>query len=152
MNSEFYVATHCLLLLACEPSSVLTSSQIASQLSVHPVRVRKALGLLKKSGYISSREGLNGGFTLALNPSEITLEKIYSITEPNVLKIHCKDMDSSPCPVDSNIGEVLTSVFSKAEDSLLEQLRAYTLKSVMNEIYNVSSKPCSCGRKAKQVS
>jgi Rrf2 family protein len=151
VNSEFYVATHCLLLLACEPASVLTSGRIASQLSVHPVRIRKALGLLKKAGYISSREGLNGGFTLAIDPAKITLEQIYSLTEPNILKIRCKTQDSSSCPVDSNIGEVLTSVFSRAENSLLQQLKDYTLKSVMNEIYALKHKPCSCGRKTKQV-
>lgn len=138
MNSKFYVATHCLLLLACDPASVLTSGRIASQLSIHPVRVRKALGLLKKSGYISSREGLNGGFTLAKDPAKITLDKIYSLTEPNILKIRCKAPDSSSCPVDSNIGEVLTSVFSRAENSMLMQLKGYTLKSVMNDIYSLS--------------
>ncbi len=152
MNSDFYLSMHCLLLLACEPSSVLTSSRIASQLTVHPVRVRKALGLLKKSGFISSREGSNGGFSLAKEPEKITLEQIYSLTEPNIIKIPSKNLYSSLCPVDSSIGEVLTSVFTKAENSLLMQLKNYTLKSIMKEIHALNPKQCSCGRKAQKAS
>ena len=145
MNSEFSLATHCLLLLACEPSAVLNSGKIAFKLSVHPVRVRKALGILKKNGYIDSREGLNGGFSLVKDPDKITLEEVYSITEPDVLKPRCKPSADICCPVDVNIGEVLASIFIGAEKNLQDYLKNYTIRSVMDDIKSRGPRDCGCG-------
>lgn len=53
MNSDFALALHCLLLLAFKLDQPITSAQIAKSAEVHPVRVRKILGELKKADFIS---------------------------------------------------------------------------------------------------
>ena len=148
MNSEFTVATHCLLLLACDSSNQHTSSQIAERLSVHPVRIRKILSLLKKHGYIESREGIKGGFHLLKNPSSVTLDEIYQLTQKNILKPRYHEYKKN-CPVGQNFETVVSGILNESEMQLLAHLKKYTLDEVLNELRKsgTTSLTCNCSHK-----
>ncbi|GAK52225.1 transcriptional regulator, BadM/Rrf2 family [Candidatus Moduliflexus flocculans] len=133
MNSDFALAVHCLVLLAHDSSSLLTSSQIAERLSVHPVRVRKTLGSLKKSGHIGAVEGAKGGFFIQCNPKDVTLDEIYTLTVSDVLKPRCHNCSKSR-EIGANLEGVLHDIFADADQHLQEFLRRFTLWTVLERL------------------
>ncbi|HZG71481.1 MAG TPA: Rrf2 family transcriptional regulator [Chondromyces sp.] len=134
MNSNFTLAIHSLTFLALQPDRMSSSDAIAESACVHPVRIRKVLSMLKKHGFIQSKEGTGGGFIFALNPSEVTLWDVYKITSEGSLQPKCPQSNNE-CIVGANMHKVLFAVFLGAEEHLGEFLKKYTIKEVINFIH-----------------
>ena len=135
MNSDFALAVHCLVLLAHDSDTLLTSATIAERVSVHPVRVRNTLGLLKKAGYIISREGAKGGFLIHCDPEKVTLDEIYLLTVKDVLKPKCHNCTKSR-EIGSNLEIVLDEIFYEADQHLQKFLQGFTLRTVLERLYH----------------
>ncbi|MDQ0971672.1 Rrf2 family protein [Neobacillus niacini] len=133
MNSDFTLAIHSLTLLALQPDRMSTSEYIAESAGVHPVRIRKVLSLLKKHGFIKSKEGTGGGFIFALELSEVSLWDIYKITSEGALQPKCPESNEQ-CIVGANMQSVLFTIFLGAENHLGEYLKEYTIKEVVSLI------------------
>jgi len=133
LNSDFTLAIHSLTLLALQPDRMATSDVISESAGVHPVRIRKVLSLLKKHGFIKTKEGTGGGFIFALDVSEVNLWDIYKITSEGALQPKCPDSNEE-CIVGANMQKVLFSIFLGAEEHLGEFLKNYTIKEVVDLI------------------
>jgi Rrf2 family protein len=133
MNSDFTLAIHSLTLLALQPDRMSTSEYIAESAGVHPVRIRKVLSLLKKHGFIKSKEGTGGGFIFALELSEVNLWDIYKITSEGALQPKCPESNGQ-CIVGANMQNVLFTIFLGAEDHLGEYLKDYTIREIVDLI------------------
>ncbi|MBY0147476.1 Rrf2 family transcriptional regulator [Neobacillus niacini] len=133
MNSDFTLAIHSLTLLALQPDRMSTSEYIAESAGVHPVRIRKVLSLLKKHGFIKSKEGTGGGFIFALDLSEVNLWDIYKITSEGTLQPKCPESNER-CIVGANMQSVLFTIFLGAEDHLGEYLKDYTIREIVDLI------------------
>ena len=133
MNSDFSLAVHSLTLLALQPDRMSTSDAIAESAGVHPVRIRKVLGLLKKHGFIKSKEGTGGGFIFALDLNEVNLWDIYKLTSEGALQPKCPDFNEK-CMVGANMHKVLFAIFLGAEEHLGEFLKQYSIKEVVDLI------------------
>ena len=133
MKSDFTLAIQSLTLLALQPDRMSTSEYIAESAGVHPVRIRKVLSLLKKHGFIKSKEGTGGGFIFALDLSEVNLWDIYKITSEGALQPKCPESNEQ-CIVGANMQSVLFTIFLGAEDHLGEYLKAYTIREVVDLI------------------
>jgi Rrf2 family protein len=133
MNSDFTLAIHSLTLLALQPDRMSTSEYIAESAGVHPVRIRKVLSLLKKHGFIKSKEGTGGGFIFALNLSEVNLWDIYKITSEGALQPKCPESNER-CIVGANMQSVLFTIFLGAEEHLGEYLKDYTIREIVDLI------------------
>lgn len=133
MNSDFTLAIHSLTLLALQPDRMSTSEYISDSAGVHPVRIRKVLSLLKKHGFIKSKEGTGGGFIFALDLSEVNLWDIYKITSEGALQPKCPESNEQ-CIVGANMQSVLFSIFLGAEDHLGEYLKDYTIREIVDLI------------------
>lgn len=131
MNSDFTLAVHSLTYLALQPDRMSTSDAISESAGVHPVRIRKVLSLLKKHGFIKSKEGTGGGFIFALDLSEVNLWDIYKITSEGALQPKCPDSNKQ-CIVGANMQSVLFTIFIGAEEHLGKFLKEYTLKEVVD--------------------
>jgi len=133
LNSDFTLAIHSLTLLALQPDRMATSDIISESAGVHPVRIRKVLSLLKKHGFIKTKEGTGGGFIFASELSEVNLWDIYKITSEGALQPKCPDSNEK-CIVGANMQKVLFSIFLGAEEHLGEYLKNYTIKEVVHHI------------------
>ena len=131
MNSDFTLAIHSLTFLALQTDRMSTSEAISESAGVHPVRIRKVLSLLKKHGFIKSKEGTGGGFIFALDLSEVNLWDIYKITSEGALKPKCPESNEN-CIVGANMERVLCSIFFGVEEHMGEYLKEYTIKEVVN--------------------
>jgi Rrf2 family protein len=137
MNSDFTLAIHSLTLLALQPDRMSTSEAISESAGVHPVRIRKVLGLLKKHGFIKSKEGTGGGFIFALDLDEVNLWDIYKLTSEGALQPKCPDSNEK-CVVGANMHKVLFAIFLGAEEHLGEYLKHYSIKEVVDLIKETS--------------
>ncbi|WP_088105435.1 RrF2 family transcriptional regulator [Halalkalibacter urbisdiaboli] len=133
MNSNFTLAIHSLTLLALQPDRMSSSDAIAESAGVHPVRIRKVLSLLRKNGYIQSKEGTGGGFIFVLDPGHVTLWDVYKVTSEGALQPKCPESNEK-CIVGANMRTVLFSIFLGAEEHLGEYLKKYTIKEVIDSI------------------
>lgn len=120
MNSEFNIAVHCLLFLYTRDDKMANSEQIACSVSTHPARVRKVLSLLRKQGYVETKEGVGGGYHLTISMDDITLGDLYRLFALGSLQRGwCSGSEESPCLVSSNIQSAMELIFKGGEDRLV---------------------------------
>ncbi|WP_409298958.1 Rrf2 family transcriptional regulator [Peribacillus sp. SCS-26] len=134
MNSDFTLAVHSLTYLALQPDRMSTSEAISESAGVHPVRIRKVLSLLKKHGFIDSRQGTGGGFIFSREFSGVSLWDIYKLTSEGALQPKCPDSNEE-CLVGANIQRVLFAIFLGAEEHLGHYLKDFTIADIIDSIH-----------------
>ncbi|MEW9053107.1 MAG: Rrf2 family transcriptional regulator [Neobacillus sp.] len=133
MNSDFTLAIHSLTFLALQPDRMSTSDAISESSGVHPVRIRKVLSLLKRNGFIKTKEGTGGGFIFAQDLSEVNLWDLYKVTSEGALQPKCLESNKQ-CVVGANMQRVLLTIFLGAEEHLGMYLKDYTMKEIVDLI------------------
>jgi len=135
MNSEFTIAVHSLVLLAYTPDRMATSEKIACNVATHPARVRKVMSCLRKQGYVSTKEGLGGGYSLDCDPDRVTLAEIYRAMCPNSLKpAWTSGNPEEQCIVSGNMQCVMDRIFADAERHLEAYFEKLTIGDVLRTI------------------
>ncbi|MDO7906732.1 Rrf2 family transcriptional regulator [Paenibacillus sp. JX-17] len=141
MTSEFTIAVHCLVLLSMKQKEMATSDCLAASVSTHPARVRKVLSLLRKQGYVTTREGASGGYQLAIAEDELTLGDLYHLLSEGSLKPNwCSGQKNSPCEVGSNMTDVMEQIYCGGESVLRDYFSRITLQDVREQIEARSSR------------
>ncbi|GII52594.1 Rrf2 family transcriptional regulator [Planotetraspora thailandica] len=123
-NIRFAVAYHALSLLASIPGEPLSSEQMATSVGSSPVYLRRVLGLLRRAGFVESRPGIRGGWSLARSSAAISLGDVWRAVqgEEPVLGIHGPPPD---CPVGSSVSARLAEVeqrVARAIEASLDEL------------------------------
>ncbi|TBL70500.1 RrF2 family transcriptional regulator [Paenibacillus thalictri] len=135
MNSEFTIAVHSLVYLASKPDRMATSDMIAHNVNTHPSRVRKVLSILRKHGYIATKEGVGGGFYLKCSPEQASLDEIYRATSIGSIKPSwCSGNVEEDCKIACNMAEVMDHIFCEAEQHLLSYLQCMTISKVLERV------------------
>lgn len=135
MNSEFSIAVHSLVLLAHKSDRMANSEIIAENVCTHPARVRKVLGILRKHGFVSTREGIGGGYMLSCDPETTNLAQVYRAVCSGTLKPGwCSGDPETGCMIASNVQEVLDGMFHEAEQHLEKYWEKWTLSDVLRDI------------------
>ena len=81
ISSRFSIAVHIVLILVfLGDRQKQTSDFLSSCIFVNPVVIRRILGQLKKAGIVDIKPG-EGGATLLINPSDLSLFDIYQAVE-----------------------------------------------------------------------
>ena len=126
-NGRFSISLHILVLLDQAKGELLSSEYLAGSININPAMVRKELVNLRNNGFVQSKEGKNGGATLALSAGEITLGAIYESVKQTSLLGHQKNSPNPLCPVGKNINEHLNKLYDDTELVLIKQLNKQTL-------------------------
>lgn len=135
MNSEFSIAVHSLVLLAHRTDHMATSEMIADNVCTHPARVRKVMSILKKIGFVSTKEGIGGGYILCSDPETTDLAQIYRAVSIGTLKPGwCSGDPETGCMIASNVQKVMDGMFQEAEVHLEAYWRKWTVADVLREI------------------
>ena len=125
-NGRFATALHILTLLAKQNPALLSSEYIAGSININPVLVRKELSSLRHHGLIQSKEGKNGGSTLAKPANKIRLSEIYNAVRQSPLLGRSNEPNPA-CPVGKQINRHLEDLYSEAEETLIRKLGTQTL-------------------------
>lgn len=134
MNSEFCVAVHGLVFLSLQNRSH-SSETMAENICTNPARVRKVMAKLKKAGLVSTKEGVDGGYSLRQPPSEISLRKIGEALEHRFVCSNwhsgSQDMD---CMVASGMADVMDQLYAELDGLCRQRLEDITVADVAEKI------------------
>jgi len=127
MNGRYPIALHILTLLG-KSGELMTSEYIAGSININPALARKEISNLRKHGLIESKEGKNGGYSIAKPPSNITLADIYNtVREPHILGI-AKNTPNPDCPVGKKISKNIEDLYSDLDQVFIDKLGTMTLE------------------------
>jgi Rrf2 family protein len=135
-KSRYEMGVHILVLLAIEPDKMKTSHELAKDLSVNPVVVRRILSGLHKGGLIKSSKGPTGGSRLAHSPKSITLGDAYKALLPGPL-FHAPAGGRAET---ARLQSVLGRHFQSAQEALEEQLGDTTLAQILKKLAKTPKK------------
>jgi Rrf2 family protein len=126
-NSRFAISLHILTLLEKAKGELMSSDYIAGSININPVLVRKELSNLRNHGFVESKEGKNGGSSLAKSADKISLDEVYSAVKQNNLLGVSKNTPNPQCPVGKQINKHLDNLYESTEKVLLKELSGKTL-------------------------
>lgn len=126
-NGRFAIALHILVLLEKAKGELVSSEWLAGSININPAMVRKELISLRQHGFVQSKEGKNGGSSLAKSANKITLGNIYESVRQLSLLGHQKNTPNPQCPVGKDINSHLDSLYNDTEKVLIEQLNKQSL-------------------------
>lgn len=123
------------LLHMMEARDPVTSEVLATAMRTNPVVVRRLLAGLREQGYVRSEKGHGGGWTLACDPSRITLRDIHAaLGAPPLLAIGNRS-DAPDCLVEQAVNQALGPAFAAAEARLLARLGEVTLAALSADLH-----------------
>ena len=135
-NSRMTVAVHILSYLVLASSKrpdLVTSEQIARSVRTNPVVIRRLLGLLRESGLVRSKRGVNAGWTLARSPKAITLLDVYNaVHDDSLFGLHASPPNPQ-CPIGRGLPATLRKVYGSLEGELRRQLARISVDEVLAE-------------------
>ena len=95
---------------------------ISTKLGISKSFLAKILQKLAKDGILKSFKGANGGFSLALEPSEISIKDIIKSAEKKEISVFECSVDQEKCPIsqirDCQIWPMFNAVQNKIDDFL----------------------------------
>lgn len=92
--------------------------------------LEKLIRPLKKAGYVRSKRGPKGGYTLTSEPTNITVGEIVRLLEGDLTLTECVN-DPSVCSISSEC--VTRKVWADVTESMLCKLDAITLDDLVNQ-------------------
>ncbi|MBR2565890.1 MAG: Rrf2 family transcriptional regulator [Paenibacillus sp.] len=135
MNSEFTIAVHCLVFLSMRSESMANSEDLSRSVGTHPARVRKVLSVLRKHGYLATKEGAHGGYLLSRPSEEIKLGEVYRLVAGGSLgPSWCSGESGSPCRVSSNMQGVMGAIYDGGEEALSAYFDRISIRDVKQSI------------------
>lgn len=108
---------------------LVTIDEVAAAFDIsrnHLVKVVHHLGI---HGYLSTRRGVGGGFTLARPAKEISLGAVVRQTEGNKAVVDCRDRNSELCRIFPVCR--MKAILNEAASVFFEALDRYTLADLV---------------------
>ena len=125
IKRETDYAFQALVFLAKNEMPSYTVEYVAKQLELPKTHLRKIFQILSSNGILSSTKGRNGGFSLNIEATEISMAKIIKIFQGDIDLTNCV-VEKKVCKNTQNcfIREKLKNISKKLE----EELSKITLK------------------------
>src|ERR1700753_2101900 len=136
VNCRFATGVHVLVLLAQEPDSLQTSTDIALKLDTNPVVVRRVLASLQQAKLIESQKGPAGGSRLLKAPKAITLADVYKAVETGSL-FHTPNVRAAAAV---RVNGTLQKLFSSPMIALMDEFEKTSLSQVLKRLGKAPAK------------
>ncbi|MCH4178826.1 MAG: Rrf2 family transcriptional regulator [Megasphaera sp.] len=135
MTSEFAIAVHAITYLNHKQES-LSSEQIAENVCVHPVRIRKILARLKKAGLIVTKEGTHGGYHFEQDPAAVDLYTICQAVGEQPVEVKASTGDiNMECHIASGMAGIMDQVYDRMNQACYSQLKQITIADIDKKIF-----------------
>jgi Rrf2 family protein len=136
VNCRLATGVHVLVLLASEPDTLQTSSDIALKRDTNPVVVRRVLASLQQAKLIESQKEPTGGSKLLKSPKAITLADVYKAVETGS-SFHTPNVRSAAA---LRVNGALEKIFSGSMIALMDELEKTSLSQVLKRVGKTTSK------------
>lgn len=124
---------HLLLHMTAWPDPT-TSEVLAKAMQTNPVVIRRTMAGLRARGYVTSVKGHGGGWTLACDPSRVTLRDIFeALGSPTILALGHRSQ-APQCLVEQSVNATLMPIFGELELMLSERLAGVTLAQLSRDV------------------
>lgn len=134
MSNQFVVASHTLAALSLLDDRPMTSELLAVSVNTNATFIRQILSQLRDAGLVTSQRGPTGGFSLAREPTQITLLAVYQALEDDRL-LTLPDHDPHPqCPIGTTIRPAMEEALAPAEEALQESFGEISIEQLATEI------------------
>ncbi|MGO5052884.1 RrF2 family transcriptional regulator [Lachnospiraceae bacterium LCP25S3_G4] len=135
MTGEFSIAVHALVYLH-HKECTLSSELLAENICTNPARVRKIMSKLKKPGFITTKEGIDGGYSLHHNPETLTLRNVIDALDSKIVSSswHSGDSDME-CLVASGMANIMDELYEDLDNICRERLDHITVADITNKIF-----------------
>jgi len=133
-HSRFRTAVHALMVIAYVPERQATSDRIAASVATDASVVRRLLSSLRQAGLVRASEGAAGGYTLARDPSAITLADIFAAVTADSLFPLPDRLPNPGCSVGAHIHRALDGPLDAAGAALSQALGKTSLDDVLARI------------------
>ncbi len=126
-NSRFAVSLHVLAYLAFRRGEAVSSAEIAESVDTHAVVIRRLLSALTRAKLVKSTKGAAGGFSLAIEPTAVTLLEVYRAMNPQPDRGLKHFSPNQACPIGAEIESVLEAIFQRARAKMEAELSQISL-------------------------
>lgn len=134
MNTRFVIAVHTLVHLSLADDPPLNSEAIAASVDTNPAFIRQILGTLRDGGLVEARRGPSGGFSLAKDPTDISLLDVYQTLDSSRI-IDLPEYEPHPnCPIGSHLRPTMFDVLMPAEDAIKEEFSGITVEQLASDV------------------
>lgn len=123
LSSRTQYATRALLDLTLHPNKPVQSQDIAGRQNIPVKFLEQILLALKREGYVQSRKGPGGGYTLAVKPENLTLGAVVRAMDGPLAPVSCVSITNyraCGCPDPMVCG--LRTAWKEARDAFAEVL------------------------------
>jgi FeS assembly SUF system regulator len=90
--------------MAAKPGKIYSASEIAAATAVPSPTVSKILGAMARGELLVSHRGLNGGFSMARPPENISVADIISVVDGPIALTNCIEHGSGECDMELGCG------------------------------------------------
>ena len=125
-NTQFSLGVHMATLLAALGPAPQPSDRLAVSAESNPVHVRRVLGRLRGAGIVNSQPGPKGGWSLAADPTTITLADIWRAVHGDAGILGIPETRLA-CGVGDRVRETLLDIDSSAAAAVQRELAGTTL-------------------------
>ncbi len=122
-------ALRVLMHAALFPDRLVTVAEVTEAYGISRHHLVKIVHELSKQGFLETRRGVGGGFTLARVPEAIGVGEIVRLGEKSDRVIECGARREGPCRIRSACR--LKVVFHEAADAFFEVLDGYSLADLV---------------------
>ncbi len=124
-------ALRVLMYAALRKPALATIDEVADAFDISRNHLVKVVHLLGRSGFLSTRRGIGGGFSLALPSTRIGLGNVVRLTEADESVIDCNDRRNQPCRIFPVCR--LKSVLDEAGTAFFAVLDLYSLEDLVKQ-------------------
>ena len=117
------------------PHSLIQISTVAQRTNIPEKFLEQILLALRNGGVLKSKRGVEGGYSLAKNPDEITLGGVIRLLDGPLAPIPCVSKtayERCSCPDEESCG--LHIVMQQVRDAIADILDNYNLSRLINEV------------------
>lgn len=134
MNSDFNLAVHALVYLACRDATV-SSDALAENICTNPARVRKVMARLGRAGLAEAREGSDGGFRFSGDAAAVTLADVADALAVRFVEANWRSgAPGRECPICTGMAPMMDEIYGDLNAACRAVLAQTTLADIAGRL------------------
>ena len=135
MTSEFGIAVHALVYLN-HKARTLSSEELAKNICTNSARVRKVMASLKKAGLVTTKEGIDGGYSFSLSPEKVSLRRISEAVNACFVSAAWRSGDiDMKCLIASGMADIMDGIYGELDTLCKNRLEQISVKDIDQKIF-----------------